>query len=235
MTISLMQPYLFPYPGYFQLMKAADKFVLYDDVAFRRGGWINRNRLLDPSTGVIWYFTLPVKNASPHRAINELEIGGPARWQDQLLRRFCMCYSKARNFKVVCGLVETIVLNPDKNLAVVLRDSLHAVRDLLGIDTPIIASSAIYENRCLARTSRVIDIVQREGGTVYLNAEGGRTLYAEADFREAGLELRFLEHRDLAYAQLGEGGFQPRLSVLDALLHCSPECLRTLLSSYTIV
>jgi len=33
MNLAIMQPYVVPYQGYFQLMVAADPFVVYDDAA----------------------------------------------------------------------------------------------------------------------------------------------------------------------------------------------------------
>jgi hypothetical protein len=32
MKLGIMQPYFLPYIGYFQLISAVDKYVLYDDV-----------------------------------------------------------------------------------------------------------------------------------------------------------------------------------------------------------
>ncbi|MZP67265.1 MAG: glycine transferase, partial [Bacteroidales bacterium] len=40
-----MQPYFFPYAGYFSLIKHTDKFILLDSVQFIRHGWIERNRI----------------------------------------------------------------------------------------------------------------------------------------------------------------------------------------------
>jgi hypothetical protein len=72
MKIGIMQPYIFPYIGYFQLIKAVDKFVLYDDVNFINKGWINRNRIL--SNGKDLLFTIPLKDASQNKLINEIDV-----------------------------------------------------------------------------------------------------------------------------------------------------------------
>lgn len=34
MKLAIMQPYFLPYIGYFQMVKAVDQFVFYDDVNF---------------------------------------------------------------------------------------------------------------------------------------------------------------------------------------------------------
>ena len=46
MKTAIMQPYIFPYLGYFQLVNCVDTFVFYDDVNFIKRGWINRNKIL---------------------------------------------------------------------------------------------------------------------------------------------------------------------------------------------
>ena len=73
MKLAIMQPYFLPYIGYFQLMKAADTFVYYDDVTFIKQSWINRNKIL--LNGVDYLFTLELKGASSFRAINKVEVG----------------------------------------------------------------------------------------------------------------------------------------------------------------
>ena len=70
-----MQPYFFPYIGYWQLMNAVDRYVIYDDVNFIKGGWINRNRILMGSE--VKYFNLPMQGASPCKKINEVGVQPP--------------------------------------------------------------------------------------------------------------------------------------------------------------
>jgi NDP-sugar pyrophosphorylase family protein len=68
MKLAIMQPYLFPYIGYFQLIHAADLFVLYDDVNFRKQSWINRNKIL--LNGKDYTFTIPCRGVSSNKLIN---------------------------------------------------------------------------------------------------------------------------------------------------------------------
>ncbi len=231
MKLALMQPYLFPYLGYIQLVAAADRFVLYDDVGFRSGGWINRNRLLDPVTGTPFWLTVPVRAG---RRINETAIAGPARWREKLLRRIEACYRKAPYFASIRAQVETSLMNPEPNLAAFLRTSLEATLAILGIETPLVGSSAGYGNADLAASARVIDIVQREGASTYLNAEGGRALYSPAEFAARGLRLEFLEHVERPYPQSGGHPFVPRLSILDVLMHNHPDEIRGFLADFRL-
>ena len=57
-----MQPYLFPYIGYFQLIHSSDEFIIYDNIEYTKKGWINRNRILFNGSPQI--FTIPLKKDS---------------------------------------------------------------------------------------------------------------------------------------------------------------------------
>src|SRR5690554_1040537 len=90
MKLAVMQPYLFPYLGYFQLIHAVDLFVIYDDVAFIKQGYINRNSIL--SRGQPLRFTLPVPGASSNRKICELHYAEDA---GKLLKTVAQSYARA--------------------------------------------------------------------------------------------------------------------------------------------
>ena len=66
--LAAMQPYLFPYLGYFQLIKAVDNFVLLNDVGYFKKGWLHRNQIL--LNNVPFLFTIPIIKASQNRKIN---------------------------------------------------------------------------------------------------------------------------------------------------------------------
>ena len=72
MKLAIMQPYIFPYLGYFQLLNSVDHFVFYDDVNFIKGGWVNRNQLLINNQNK--FFTVPLKKIISFTPINEVEI-----------------------------------------------------------------------------------------------------------------------------------------------------------------
>ena len=60
--LGVMQPYFLPYIGYFQLIEAADVFVVYDNIKYTKKGWINRNRMLRNGSDMV--FSLPLKKDS---------------------------------------------------------------------------------------------------------------------------------------------------------------------------
>ena len=73
MTVAIMQPYLFPYIGYWQLIHAVDTFVIFDDVNYIKKGYINRNNIL--VNGQKQTFTLELMSASQNKLINDIDIG----------------------------------------------------------------------------------------------------------------------------------------------------------------
>lgn len=223
-----MQPYLFPYLGYFQLIHAADRFVLLDDVGFIKQGWINRNRVLG-SAGT-QRFTVPVAHGSSYRRINETRIAPGMRWRRKLLCSLEQTYAKAPRFEAAWPLIEEMIRHPDDNLAGFIRHSLRSLTKYLGIASAFVESSTVYNNTWLRREERVLDICQRESATDYINPEGGRSLYEPKRFRERGLRLWFLAHEPRSYGQFGRR-FVPFLSILDVIMLNNPKQIARLLAS----
>lgn len=228
-ALAIMQPYLFPYIGYWQLLRATDTFVVYDDVNYINRGWINRNRILiNNAPGLI---TLPLLQASQNRKINEIDIAPPAPWQKKMLRTIEMAYRKAPCFDQVFPLVEQVLGYEERNLAGFLTYQLQTMARFMGLDTRIVPSSGVYANAALAAQERILDICRQEGASRYVNAQGGRALYAPADFADTGIDLRFIAMRALPYGQRGEG-FTPYLSIVDALMEVGPEGIGAHLQAY---
>ncbi len=226
MKLAIMQPYLLPYIGYFQLMAAVDKFVLYDDVQFIKGGWINRNRIL--LGGREHTFTAPLLGASPNRLINEIELVEKTDWRRKFLRTIEQAYKGAPHYTEVTPLLGKIVSYPERQLNAYLLHSLEALKTYLEIPATLIHTSAAYQNQDLKGQERILDICRREGASVYANASGGRDLYDPATFRAQGFDLRFLEPEPLTYDQ-GTKDFYPSLSIVDVLMFNSRDEVKALL------
>lgn len=214
-TVSIMQPYLLPYIGYWQLLKASDCFVIYDDVNYIKRGWINRNRILiNEAAGMI---TLPLLQASQNRKINEIEIAPAAQWQRRMLMSLELAYRKAPFFDQVFPLLEQILTYESSNLAQFLTYQIQRIASFMGLTTRIVPSSQIYANAHLTAQQRILDICRREGATRYINAQGGQALYQPAAFAKAGIELQFIVMQPLPYRQRSKV-FIPHLSIIDALM-----------------
>ena len=213
--LAVMQPYFLPYLGYFQLMAAVDKFVIYDDVAFIKRGWINRNRILVHDREHL--LSLPLRRASQNRLINEISLGSDLRWRNKLVDTIRHAYRQAPQFTDVFPLVRRVLECPEENLALYLRYSLLAFKGYLEIQSRVVPTSAIYANQSLKGEARILDICEREGATEYFNPSGGSELYSREAFRARGVALHFLEAMTPEYPQFGDI-YQPRLSIVDVLM-----------------
>jgi len=228
-----MQPYLFPYVGYFQLMHAVDRFVVADDVVFIKQGWINRNRLL--INGSAAYFTIPLKRHAASALIRDVEIdaGSAKRWRPALLKTIANFYRRAPSFDAVYPMVERVVGGPFTTIADMARASLKEVCGYLGIQASVVESSAQYGNAHLKGQDRVIDTCMIERATDYVNAIGGRELYSREDFLAHGIRLHFVCTGDIEYRQFNET-FVPSLSIVDLLMFNSSGRARELLTRYQL-
>lgn len=257
MTLAIMQPYFLPYIGYLQLMNAVDAFVLYDDVAFINRGWINRNRLL--INGQEYLFTVPLKDASQNKRINEVRLADDPKWRGKLLKTIEQGYRKAPYYEVVMPLTEKIVTFATDSIAGLVHNSLVELNEYLGLTTRLVASSAVYENGQLRAQERILDICRREGATRYINPIGGIDLYDKPMFAQAGIDLNFIRAKQVDYPQLNQGrtgapaagiapanrpdhsgpdghsDFVPWLSILDALMVCDVPTVRAMLGEYELV
>jgi hypothetical protein len=210
-----MQPYFFPYLGYFQLVGAVDKFVFYDDVNFIKNGWINRNRLF--LSGAPRYITVPLSGASPFEKINQVALLQGDGWRRKVLESVRHSYSKAPYFTSVNELLASVLFAKEDRIGEIAKKSILAVCDYLGLQSEFVNTSAVYANESLNGIERVLDICAREGAQEYFNLPGGRELYDEAAFRNRGIALEFVQPRLTSYNQFARE-FQAGLSILDVLM-----------------
>ncbi|MFC3607423.1 WbqC family protein [Stutzerimonas tarimensis] len=232
-TVTGMQPYLFPYLGYFQLIANSDVFAIGDDMQFVRGAWINRNRVL--AHGEPKLFSVPLKKGSLGDSVRDRRLGDDfEREAAALLKMISRLYAKAPYRSQTLPLIEQIFACPERNLALFAEHSLRLLCRHMGIDTPICRTSELTLDKTLDRQERVIEITRQLGGDCYINPIGGIDLYCPARFREAGVKLRFLKMDEVEYQQL-KHSFVPSLSIIDVLMFNAPEALPDLLRAFTLV
>jgi len=229
MKVAIMQPYFFPYIGYFSLIKVVDLFVFYDDVNYIKRGWVNRNRILINSEAK--YLTLNVKNGSQNKLINEIEFDDN---RQKLLKTIELNYKKAPYFKQVWPLLETNLKLKTTSLADIAINSVRSVTNYLGMQTKFEISSVSYpETKGLERSERLIQICRKTHADTYINAIGGIDLYDKNDFLKNHINLQFLKPQLLQYKQYKET-FIPGLSIIDVLMFNSIEEINKMLESYKL-
>ncbi|WP_018619562.1 WbqC family protein [Spirosoma luteum] len=234
MTLAIMQPYFLPYIGYMQLMSAVDTFVLYDDVAFINRGWVNRNRLL--INGQEHLFTVPLKDASQNKRINEVMIASDPKWRSKLLKTVEQGYRKAPFYQAVMPLTEKIINFTTDSIADLVYFSLVELNQYLGLSTRLVQSSTVYNNADLKAQERILDICRQEKASHYINPIGGTDLYDKPTFAQAGMELSFIKALKVEYPQINNRTeFVPWLSIIDVLMMNDVPTVKTMLGAYELV
>lgn len=215
MRLAIMQPYFLPYIGYWQLLAAVDKFVVYDNIKYTKKGWINRNRLL--VNGEACTFSVPLAKASDELDVAERRLAESFN-RSKLLAQFVGAYCKAPHFEDVRPLLVDVVMHPASNLFDYLLNSIVCVCKHLGVSTPLVRSSTIAIDHALKGQDKVLAICSAMGATEYLNAEGGLSLYERSAFTRRGVALQFLRSSLPPYKQWAGSPHVPWLSIVDVLM-----------------
>ena len=232
MKLAIMQPYVFPYIGYFQLLNAVDTFVVYDDVHYIKKGWINRNTLLVNSRS--HRFTIPLQRMSQNKLINELSICDSQKWKIDFLKTVQNAYHKAPYFDDVYPMLQRIINYEDLNLATYIQFSLQQLCDYLKIDTMIIRSSEITKDNDLKGESKILNICTQLHATDYINAIGGAELYDKKRFEDQTISLHFIRSEAIRYRQFTDE-FVPWLSIIDVVMFNSVVETTELLNKFELV
>lgn len=238
MVVGIMQPYFFPYIGYWQLMKAVDEYLIVDDVHYMKNGFINRNKVL--VNGEPFNFGFPVRKASQNKLICEHETGIDEAVVDKLLATLKSSYAKAPNFESVYAHVEEVLefglKDEGRNLAAFLDNGIRLTAEKLGINVPILRTSTeVPLDGDYRRENLVLAYCRKRNADTYINAIGGTKLYFQNFFRENGIVLKFIHtNEDISYDQHRDD-FVPNLSIIDVMMYCSEEQITEMLGAYTLI
>lgn len=231
--IGMMQPYMFPYLGYFQLISAVDVFVLGDNLQYVKESWINRNRIL--MEGKDKLISFPLKKGAHRSKINERVFSDNFSDEiDKLLRVLYSAYSKAPCYKKIIPFLEDLLRYPEPNLAKYAEHSIRGICNYLNITTPIVVASDLSIDEVIDKQDRVIKTAKKLNGDVYINLIGGVELYDFDRFAENELKLKFHQMNSLAYPQF-ENDFVSLLSIIDVLMFNDVAETRKLLACYSLL
>lgn len=213
-------------------MAAVDTFVILDDVQFIKGGWIHRNTiLLEGKTKPI---LMPIDHMSQLRLINEHDRVLDAKQIHSQLRLIRHAYQHAPYFADVMPMVERIMKGDERNVAAYLGMLLMEVRDYIGLDTSILCSSDLTNDKSAKREHLVLSICEHLNADHYINPIGGTALYDKTMFAAAGVKLDFIKMDPVTYRQFDDS-FTPNLSIIDVLMFNSKPNVRELLNAYTLI
>ena len=230
MRIAVMQPYFFPYIGYFQLIKTVNKFIFYDDVNFIKNGWINRNRIL--LNGKPHYITIQLKNASSFSPINNIKFNDN---RNKIKKTIEQVYKKAPYFKSVYPIIEDCFSIQTEKISELAIYSVIHISKFLELNTIFEISSQSYlTTRTLGRTDRLKEICKINCADQYVNPIGGMDLYDKEDFLKVGVNLNFIKSKTIEYQQF-DGVFEPWLSVIDVIMFNSKDAINNMLEQYELI
>jgi hypothetical protein len=233
MRIGIMQPYFLSYLGYFQLIKACDKFVVYDNIKFTKNGWIRRNRMLLNNKDSM--FSIPLKSDSDFLNIDQRFIGDNFEKEKvKILGQIKTSYNRAPFLNDVYPLIEDIFNYNETNLFNFILNSIIRVNAYLSIETPIIISSKIDMDHNLKGELRVIEIVKRLKGNAYINPIGGIELYKKEDFKANDIDLFYHKMKPIIYTQY-DNDFIPSLSILDVMMFNDKPKIKYFLTEFDLI
>lgn len=232
MRVAIMQPYFFPYIGYFQLIAAVDVFIVYDNIKYTKKGWISRNRMLQNGKDVM--FSLSLKSDSDYLDVCERRLATDFN-RDKLLNQLKGAYRRAPYFEQTFPLLEKIVRYEDTNLFGFLHHSIVRICEHLGIVTQIRVSSDIAIDHELKGQDKVLALCGAVGARTYVNAIGGMELYSKEIFYNNGIDLKFIKSRSFEYEQFGNT-FVPWLSIIDVMMFNSLDTIKAeILTNYELI
>jgi hypothetical protein len=235
MKIGIMQPYFYPYIGYFQLIQAADRFILFDDVQYIRHGWINRNRILKPGEG-LQYIIMPLATHTRNTLIRDIQPADAEKNKDKILRQIEHYKKTAPHYKTIRALMEHCFATKQNSIAEMNGYYLKAVCDYIGIDFKIELSSQMNfdYSQVLDAGEWALRMCQQLQVTEYINPAGGMELFDNAKFEKKNIRLRFLQPSLRSYNQRRDL-FEPGLSIIDVMMFNGPAEIKNLINDYQLV
>ena len=228
MKVAIMQPYFFPYIGYYQLIKVVDSFVVYDDVNYIKQGWINRNKILVKDQ--FYTITLSLLKSSSNKLINEIYISDCQR---KIVKTIYQSYCKAPHFLSVYPLIENIFSQDERLLSRFLIYSLRQICDYLDIRVQWHISSDLKKDKALRGQEKVLAICEELKAHCYINAPSGRLLYDKSAFLERDINLSFIQPKPSSYKQFGTE-FVPNLSIIDVMMFNDRQSCAAMLEAYEL-
>ena len=230
-----MQPYLFPYIGYFQLIAAVDQWVVFDTPQYVRHGWVNRNRILHPTAGPK-YIVIPLAKHEHSAPICELKVHPTIDWKSKIVGQLKAYYGKkTKNAQTVIELVEESLDVSSTSLSAVLVNCLRCVCDYLDLKfNYVLASELEIDREKIDHAGQwALEISKCLNATEYINPVGGKELFNATEFEESNIKLSFLTAGIDEYDQRNEE-FVGVLSILDVMIWNSQASVKAMLQNYLL-
>lgn len=236
MKLGIMQPYFFPYPGYFALIKATNKWVVFDTPQYENRSWMNRNRIIDPNKDGWMYFTVPVKKHPLKSPLNSIEIQNAANWKDKIIAQLGYYKKHAPYYKVVVDLLSESFKLEFEKLTELNTHTLKVTCAYLNINFnyEIFSEMDLEVEPVNEADEWGLNICKAMGVTNFINPELGQQFVDRQKYLNNKIDLKFFEFGYPSYNQKRDE-FIPGLSIIDAMMFNSPEKIKQMLDVYRLV
>lgn len=217
MIVAVHQPNYLPYIGFFNKMKNADVFIIYDDAQFSRKDFHHRNRIRIPKE---WkWLSVPVEKEE--KAINEIKIRNDIRisgmiWSKYHWRQIHANYANAEFFGSYADELEKIYNTPYERLIDLNMKLIKFLVSSFGIETVIMFSSSFGIKT--SSSQKNLDLVKAVHGDTYLSGVGGYTYLAVSLFESEGIKISFQDFKHPIYKQ-NFPKFVPNMAAIDLLFN----------------
>ena len=233
MKLAIMQPYFFPYLGYFDLIHNVDLFLVFDAVQHIRRGWIHRNRVLHQNRNGWQYIIVPTEKAHQKTAILNIRILNESPWQARLLSQLAHYNNTAPYAEQTISLVSECLSIQEASLSRLNVHLLTRFSKLLGLNFTyqFCSDLGIESDMELDAEERILNLCEFLGTKEYVNLPGGINLYHPEAFTKRKIKLTFRQLPTFTYSP-GPYTFEPNLSIIDVLMWNSPAGIKKYLDQY---
>lgn len=224
MKVGIMQPYFFPYIGYFQLIQSVDVYVNLDHVGFMKRSYMTRNTLKNSVS-----INLQVAKASQNKSCKEVFVKFDNSYLNKFYKTLQNLYSKSPFFDDIMARVIEPYFQPNElSVSEFNLQLIKKICEIIGIQTNIVDTSSDFESSKLKKELGLQGITHELNASVYINAIGGKKLYFKENFKEAGIDLFFIESKEMNLKD-------PYASILHQLMFYSPEHLAKEVKKFNLV
>ena len=217
MIVAIHQPNYLPYIGFFNKMRNADVFVIYDDAQFSKRDFHHRNKIRTRN-GWNWLFVPAEKEKKPINEVkikNEVKLGGLI-WSKYHWKQIQTNYAKAEFFKSYAGDLEKIYNTPYERIIDLNMNLIKFLMSSFGIETEIVHSSMF--GITTHSSQKILDLVKAVHGDTYLSGSGGHNYLDASLFEKEGIKVRFQDFTHPVYKQ-NFPGFFSNMAAIDLLFN----------------
>lgn len=234
MKIALMQPYFFPYLGYYQLIQSVDEFVIFDQAQFIRRGWIARNRILNAHKETV-YIHVPVCKAPRETRIKDIRINHDMNWQEKMIQQL-LYYKDAPNFMDVMKFVKGSLSVKFDHISELNTFLLRETCKLFNIQTKITVLSEKFPEIIESNEADEwgIQVSHALHATTYINAFGGKEFYSQQKYADHNLDIQFINQKLESYKQFNHP-FVPGLSIIDVMMFNDIDTIKQMINVHELI